>query len=190
MVKYIPFVMLIALSGCKTPAPPAAIPESCTRIEELVVKINKTAPYEKNGDYHVSLHPRKTVLEGDKTVEEKNETIMGIVVKAGQWAQINASATVIGYTAFTECLMGEEVAKVSGMPGKNFTVKVEPAGEGRFHARGILLTSKHGESGEIGETIPFDFMAELGSETTVYRKTTIFDPAARIGEERLLRDDS
>ncbi|MDZ8119348.1 hypothetical protein [Pontiella agarivorans] len=172
------FLLLAGCGSLKT-----TVPKSYMVTDELIIKIDPVND-EKIGfwmDHAVQVREK-----GDVESRGKNHQF-SIVVEPSVWARVKRSATVVGYSSETECLMGDEMVAVSGMPGENFTVKIEPLAINRFQVTGIYLASHISESGETAKTIPFDFVATPGEETTVYRKTVVLDPDARIGEEELLR---
>lgn len=175
--------LLIALAGCKSVPKQAEMTESYTVTDEVVIKVE---PVEADKIAFWMEHKVQVREKGESESVGRNNHF-SITVEPSVWAEVKRSATVIGYSSETECLMGDEMVKVSGMPGENFTVKVEPLAIERYQVTGIYLASHMSASGEIGKTIPFDFVATPGEEITVYRKTVVFDPEARIGEEQYLR---
>jgi len=182
MSRYLAWGLLIALTGCKSPQR-AGIPRPHTITDELMIKIQP-------GDGEkINFVLEHQIQKKEKGAPESRgrKNAFSIMVKPSVWSQIKRSATVIGYSSETECLMGGEMVNVSGMPGENFSVKIEPLAMNRYQVTGIYLASHFTESGELGKTIPFDFVATPGEDTLVYRKTVVFDPEARIGEEKLLR---
>lgn len=170
-------------AGCSTPKK-AAMPAAHTITEELRIQVDAAASNEKL-IFSMSHHTSK--LEKGQTDALGRKNVFSIKIEPSVWARVKRSSIVIGYTSETECLLDGEMVEVSGMPGENFTVKVEPLAMNRYRVIGIFLASHFSESGELGKTIPFDFVAELGEETLVYRKTVVFDPEARLGEAELLR---
>ncbi|QBG48128.1 hypothetical protein EGM51_12250 [Verrucomicrobia bacterium S94] len=172
--------LLFLLAGCSHLKPTVLKP--CMVTDELIVKIE---PVE---DEQIAFWMDHYVKVREKGVPESHgrNHHFSIVVEPSVWARVKRSATVVGYSSETECLMGDEMVAVSGMPGENFTVKIEPLAINRYQVTGIYLASHFSESGEIGKTIPFDFVAVPGEETTVYRKTMVFDPDAGIRGEELL----
>jgi len=171
------------LAGCKSAPKQAVVPKPYTVTDELVIKID---PAE---DEKIEVWMEHKIQMREKGAVESigRNNHFSIIVEPSVWAKVKRSATVIGYSSETECLMGDEMIQVSGMPGENFTVKIEPLAIERYRVTGIYLASRMSEAGEIGKTIPFDFVATPGEETTVYRKTVVFDPEVRIGEEHDLR---
>jgi hypothetical protein len=184
MFRYIAAGLCLALVGCQHPKN-TAMPAPYTITEELRVQVNPTASDDQL-NFKLSHRTYKQEKGKNETVGSKGE--FAIMVVPSTWARVKRSGVVIGYASETECLLDGEMVNVSGMPGENFTVKVEPLPMDRYRVIGIFLASRFSESGELGKTIPFDFVAELGKETTVYRKTIVFDPEARLGEEPLLRN--
>lgn len=182
MVRYLALGLLLALTGCKSPRR-AAIPKPHTMTDELMIKI------QPGNDGKINFVLEHQVQKQEKGAPESRgrKNAFSIMVKPSVWSQVKRSATVIGYSSKTECLMSGEMVNVSGMPGENFSVKIEPLAMNRFQVTGIYLASHFSEAGELGKTIPFDFVATPGEETMVYRKTVVFDPEARIGEEKLVR---
>lgn len=175
--------LLLLLTGCSSLKSTTPKPKPYTVTDELIIKVD---PVEDEKIAFWMDHAIQVREKGESESRGRNHHF-SIVVEPSVWARVKRSATVIGYSSETECLMGGEMVSVSGMPGENFTVKIEPLAINRYQVTGIFLASHRSESGEIGKTIPFDFVATPGEETTVYRKTVVFDPDARIGEEELLR---
>ena len=176
--------VLVLLAGCKSAPQKAALPKPYTVTDELIIKID---PVEDEKVAFWMDHKIQVREKGEAESRGRNNHF-SITVEPSVWAKVRRSATVIGYSSETECLMGDEMVAVSGMPGENFTVKIEPLAIERYQVTGIYLASRMSESGEVGKTIPFDCVATPGEEITVYRKTVIFDPEARIGEEQYLRN--
>ncbi|MEI6891954.1 MAG: hypothetical protein V5783_07260 [Pontiella sp.] len=183
MFKYLAVLLLGLLAGCHS-AKRAEMPEGHTITEELVIKVDAAS-----GDkLEFSLRHHTVFQQKGEREARGTKSEFLVTVEPSSWAQIKRSGILIGYTSSTECLLDGEMVGVSGMPGENVSVKIEPLAIDRFRVIGIFLASRMSESGELGKTIPFDFVAELGKETTVYRKVVVFDPEARLGEEQLLRE--
>lgn len=182
MVRYLALGCILAMTGCKSPHH-ADLPKPHTITDELMIKI------QPGDDEKISFVLEHQIQKQEKGAPDLRgrKNAFAIMVKPSVWAQVKRSATVIGYSSETECLLGDEMVNVSGMPGENFSVKIEPLAMNRFQVTGIYLASHFTEAGELGKTIPFDFVATPGEETLVYRKTVVFDPESRIGEEQLVR---
>ncbi|MDF7823668.1 hypothetical protein P4B35_06545 [Pontiellaceae bacterium B12227] len=183
MLRYRVAVVLVGvLAGCQT-AKKTEMPKAHTITDELVIRVDDGV--DDKLKFSLSHH---TVFQQKGERESRGKkSEFSVTVEPSVWARVKRSGVLIGYTSATECLLDGEMVEVSGMPGENVCVKVEPLAMDRFRVIGIFLASRMSQSGELGKTIPFDFVAELGNETAVYRKTVVFDPEARLGEEQLLR---
>ena len=182
MLRYGVVTLVLILCGCKSPQQ-ASMPRPHVITDELVIKVQPA----EDGKIRFWMQHHVQVQEKGDPESRGSKNAFSVDVEPSVWAKVRRSATVIGYSSETECLMGDEMVKVSGMPGENFTVKIEPLVMDTYQVTGIYLASRFSESGETGKTIPFDVIATPCEEITVYRKTVVFDPEARIGEEKLLR---
>lgn len=182
MYRYLIFGVLLVCAGCVGPKQ-AQVPNAHTVTDELVIKV-EPAEGDKIGFW---MEHRVDTREKGAPEAHGRKNAFAIMVEPSVWARVKRSAAVIGLDSETECLLGGEMVRVSGMPGENFSVKIEPLVMNRFRVTGIYLASRYSESGELGKTIPFDFTAVPGAETVVYRKTTVFDPEAESGGGKLMR---
>ena len=183
MFKYLTAGLVGLLVGCQS-TKNVEMPEGHTITDELVIRADAAEGTQLN--FSLRHHTVMRQKGQNESLGKKNE--FSVIIEPSVWARVKRSGILIGYTSATECLLDGEMVEVSGMPGENVTVKIEPLAMDRYRIIGIFLASHMSKSGELGKTIPFDFVAELGKETTVYRKTVVFDPEARLGEEQLLRN--
>ncbi len=172
---------LLLCAGCRSVKPEQA-PAVQTLTDELIIKIEPA----EGGQIAFWMEHQLQVREGDAPDARGRKNAFSIVVQPSVWASVTRCAAVSGYSSETECLLSGEMVKVSGMPGENFSVKIEPLVMDRFRVTGIYLASRLSDSGELGETIPFDFTAVPGEETVVYRRTVVMDPASDISPEQQL----
>lgn len=181
MKRYLVLGVLALCAGCVSTKTEQA-PKVHTATDELVISIQPA------GADQISfwMEHQVQVREKGAPAAQGRKNTFSIMVEPSVWARVTRRAESAGYTAETECLLAGEMVKVSGMPGENFCVKIEPLVMNRFRVTGIYLASRFSESGEFGETIPFDFTAVPGEETVVYRKTVVYQPESGIDKELLL----
>lgn len=189
-MKYMGILLLMMiLAGCKSAPKTCTVPPN-TRVEEMSIKIANGEEWKGQERITVTLYHSQSVKEKKVPGADGKKVQFSITVEPGIWAKIKRGDTVIGYSSESECLIDGEMVNVSGMPGDNFTVKVEALAIDKYRVMGIFLNCRHTEHGEMGKTISFDFVSDLGDETTVYRKKVVYDPEERLNEEGLLRDKS
>jgi hypothetical protein len=176
MIKYFALLLCCALVGCQTAKNEATL-KPYTITDELNITIHADPTGE---EFTFSVRHKTFMQETGRNDSHGKKSEFSIQLKPSVWARVKRSSTVIGYNSQTECLLDGEMVEVSGMPGENFTVKIEPLAMDRYRVLGIFLASQISESGELGKTIPFDYVTEADTETTVYRKTVAFDPEARL----------
>lgn len=172
MVRYIAGAACCLLVGCQSPKK-ASLPKPHTITEELRIQVDEAASDEKL-IFTLSHHTARQ--EKGKNDSHGRKNVFAIEIRPSVWAEVKRGGSMEGYDSKTECLLDGEMVEVSGMPGENFTAKIEPLAMGRYQVNGIFLASRFSESGELGKTITFDVVAELGEETTVYRKTSTVNP--------------
>ncbi|MDF7800548.1 hypothetical protein P4C99_13815 [Pontiellaceae bacterium B1224] len=172
MVRYLAGAACCLLVGCQSPKK-APSPKPHTITEELHIQVDEGASDEKL-IFTLSHHTSRQ--EKGESDSHGRKNVFAIEIRPSVWTEVKRSGRIVGYDSETECLLDGEMVAVSGMPGENFMAKVEPLAMDRFQVNGIFLASRFSESGELGETITFNFVAELGKETTVYRKTTKVNP--------------
>jgi hypothetical protein len=172
MVNYVVFALCCMLVGCQS-AKKGAISIPYTITDELNIIVHADPADE---ELTFSVRHKTAMQEKGKRESHGEKSEFSIQLKPSVWASVKRSSTLTGYSSQTECLLDGEMVEVSGMPGENFTVKIEPLAIDRYRVLGIFLASQISESGELGKTIPFDFVTEADTETTVYRKTVVFDP--------------
>ncbi|MDF7808078.1 hypothetical protein P4E94_11560 [Pontiellaceae bacterium B12219] len=175
MIKYLVLTLCCALVGCQS-AKEGAARRPYTITDELNITVHADDAEE---EFTFSVRHKTFMQEKGRHDSYGQKSEFSIQLKPSVWARVKRSSKVIGYTSQTECLLDGEMVEVSGMPGENFTVKIEPLALNRYRVLGIFLASQVSESGELGKTIPFDYVTEAGTETTVYRKTVAFDSGAR-----------
>ncbi|WP_372796073.1 hypothetical protein [Pontiella sp.] len=178
--RYIVPGLCLLLSGCstlKTDSPPSAY----TITDELMITVE---PEEDHRICFVMEHQVQRQEKGEPELHGRKNAF-SITVEPSVWAQVKREDGVARYSAETECLMGDELVRVSGQPGENFSVKIEPLAMDRFQVSGIYLAARYSASGELSKTIPFDFIATPGEPTLIYRKTVVFDPEAPAGADQL-----
>lgn len=169
--------LILVCAGCRTTEMGSAIKElpPVESVEEISIKIAESCAYDGDSRIEVTLYHETHVQEKGASVAQGKKTRFSIPVDAGVWMRVKRCDEEVGYEVVSECLIDGEMVPVSGMPGDNFTVKVEELALQKYRVMGVFLCRKQSETCDSEKTVTFDFVSNLNHETPVFRETVTHD---------------